>query len=611
MRDERLLDYYERELTFLRHLGVEFAETYKDVASRLRLEATRAEDPHVERLLQGFAFLAARVHLKVDDDFPEISQAFLNTLYPHYLRPVPAMSLVEFRLDPDQGAPATAWTIPRGARLVTPPTSSGARCRFRTCYETRIWPLEVARAGWHSPHEIETPFPTNAMAVLRLDLRTVGQLAFDELSLGELRFFLDGEPGLVGALYELLLNNCVQVVAWDPASARTRRPIHLPARAVRPVGFERDEAMLPNPKQSFQAFQLIQEYFAFPRKHFFLDVQELGRVRGAGLGTTLQLLFFISAFQRPERHARLQEGVNARTLRLGCTPIVNLFTAEARPISLTQRKSEYPVSVPGEAEVFSVEEVFAIAPGTTRKVPLLPFHGLKHRSVRTRENLFWYAKRAPRGWGENSVSDVSIAFVDVDGSVIHPEYHSIGVSVLCSNGDLPNELRFGATQSDFYLEEESAQLKGIFTLMNPTRSIRPPLGGRELWRLISMLSLNHLSLVDEGPEPFREMLRAHAFGDAVLTERQVDGITRIRSEPLYAPVQGAHGLSFARGRSVEIEFDEELFTGGSVYLFASVIERFLAQYASLNSFCRVVAKTKQRPEILKSWPPRAGLKPLL
>jgi type VI secretion system protein ImpG len=611
MRNERLLDYYERELTFLRHMGVEFAENYKDVASRLGLEATRAEDPHVERLLQGFAFLAARVHLKVEDDFPEISQAFLNTLYPHYLRPVPSMSLVEFRLDPDQGAPATGWSIPKDARLVTPPTSSGVRCRFRTCYDTRIWPLQVTRAGWHSAHEIETPFSTDAVAVLRLDVKTVGQMDLDEVELHELRFFLDGEAGLVGSLYELLLNNCTQIIAWNPALGRSGPKVQLSPDAIHPVGFERRDGMLPNPKQSFLAYQMIHEYFAFPRKYLFLDLRELDRLRGAGLGTSVQFLFLISAFQRPERHARLQEGVNDRTLRLGCAPVVNLFPAEARPINLTQRKSEYLVSVSGEAEVFSIEEVFAIAPGTTRRSPILPFHGLRHRSSASGENLFWYAKREPRTWGENSVSDVSIAFVDLDGSTVHPDFHSIGVTVLCSNGDLPNELRFGTGQPDFHLEEESAQLMGIFTLMTPTKSVRPPLGGRELWRLISMLSLNHLSLVDHGAESFREMLRAHAFGDATLTERQIEGVTRIKSEPLYAPVQGEQGLSFARGRSVEIEFDEEVFTGGSVYLFASVIERFLAQYASLNSFSRVVAKSKQRPEILKAWPPRAGLKPLL
>ncbi len=265
----------------------------------------------------------------------------------------------------------------------------------------------------------------------------------------------------------------------------------------------------------------------------------------------------------------------------------------------------------GEAEVFSVEDVFAISPGTTTKVPFLPFFALKHRRPERGEGLFWYAKRQPRAWGENSPSEVSISFVDLSGATLHPEFPSVGARVLCSNGNLPNELPFGTAQSDLHLEEESAPLTGIFMLTAPTRVVRPPLGGEELWRLVSMLSLNHLSLVDRGADAFREMIRLYNFGGAPTGERHVDGILRIRGEPLHAPVQSEHGLSFARGRSVEIEFDEEAFTGGSVYLFASVLERFLAQYASLNSFSRLVARTKQRPEILKAWPPRAGQKPLL
>jgi type VI secretion system protein ImpG len=290
---------------------------------------------------------------------------------------------------------------------------------------------------------------------------------------------------------------------------------------------------------------------------------------------------------------------------------VNLFPAEARPITLDQRKSEYPVSVHGDAEVFSIEEVFAVSPGTTTKVPFVPFYALKHRRPDPDGGLFWYARRQPRAWGEKSASDVSIAFVDLEGKTVHPDFHSVGANVLCSNGNLPNELPFGTTQSDFQLEEESAPLTGIFTLTTPTRPVRPPPGGEQLWRLVSMLSLNHLSLVDRGAEEFRELIRLYNFGGATLGDRHVDGIVGIRSEPLHAPVQGEHGLSFARGRSVEIEFDEEAFTGGSVYLFASVLERFLSQYASLNSFSRLVARTRQRHELLKAWPPRSGLKPLL
>ena len=611
MRDERLLDYYERELTFLRHLGAEFADSYAAVASRLRIEATRSEDPHVERLLQGFAFLAARIHLKIDDDFPEISQALLNVVYPQYLRPIPSMSLVEFRLDPDQATLATGWTVPRGARLVTPPTSARARCRFRTCYPTRLWPLAVRKVGWHAAHEVKGPSTTSAFAVLRVDVDTLGDIPLDEVELSELRFYLDADPGLVGSLYELLLNNCVRVVAWDPQAGSTARPLTLPGSVVQPVGFESDEGMLPQPQRSFFPFRMIQEYFAFPQKFFFVDVKGLDGLAGRGFGTSFQLLFYMSAFQRPERHARLQDGVGDRTMRLSCVPVVNLFPAEARPISLSQRKSEHPVTVHGDAEVFSIEDVFAISPGTTTKVPFLPFFALKHRRSERDGGLFWYAKRQPKAWGESSSSEISISFVDLAGATMQPDFPSVGASVLCSNGNLPNELPFGTTQTDLHLEEESLPLTGIFMLTAPTRVVRPPLGGEQLWRLVSMLSLNHLSLVDRGAEAFREMIRLYNFGRAPTGERHVDGILTIRGEPMHAPVQSEHGLSFARGRKVEIEFDEEAFTGGSVYLFASVLERFLAQYASLNSFSRLVARTRQRPEILKAWPPRAGQKPLL
>lgn len=609
MRDERLLDYYERELTFLRKLGAEFAQDYKAVASRLGLEATRAEDPHVERLLQGFAFLAARVHLKVDDDFPEIAQALLNVVYPHYLRPLPSMSLVELELDPDQSMLASGWTIPRHARLVTPPATDGSRWRFRTCYETTLWPLRVRDAGWHSPQEIGHPTPTDAAAVLRLDLESLGQLPLNELPISELRFFLDGEPGLIGGLYELLLNNCTHIVVWDPETPERR--FTLPARELRPVGFDPNQGMIPQPRRSFLPFRMIQEYFAFPRKYFFLDLGGLERLRSTELGTSAQVLFYISRFQLPERHARLQEGVGRKTFRFGCTPVVNLFSATSRPITLDQRKVEYPVSLQGDAEVFSIESVAAISAGSTEKVPFEPFYALRHRSGDSEPAAFWYSRREPRRWARDGASDVWIAFVDVEGTTLHPEFHSVAATVLCSNGNLPNELPFGTAPSDFYLEEEAAPLKAISALITPTRAIRPPLGGRQFWRLVSMLSLNHLSLVERGADAFKEMLRLYDFGGSPLAQRHIDGILDIRSEPMQAPVHGAHGLSFARGRSVEIEFDEEAFTGDSVFLFASVLERFLAQYASLNSFSRLVARTRQRPEILKAWPPRAGLKPLL
>jgi len=609
MRDERLLDYYERELTFLRKLGSEFADSYGAVASRLRIEPTRTEDPHVERLLQGFAFLAARIHLKVDDGSPDISQALLNIVYPHYLRPVPAMGLVQFHLDPERGKLSSGWPIPRHSKLVTPPTKSGVRCRFRTCYDTTLMPLTVASAGWHSPHEVELPQPADSFAILRVDLQGEPDVTFDELELSELRFYLDGEQGVVATLYELLCNNCTHVVAWNPAEKEGRR-ITLPGSALTPVGFEADEALLPGTRRSFLPYQMIQEYFAFPRKYHFLDLKGLEGVQSAGMGNTMQLLFFISRFELPDRHARLQESVSQRTLRLGCTPIVNLFPIESRPIRMTQRESTYPVRVPNDSEVYSIEDVYAVTPGATERVSFAPFYAAAQRN-RTSDALFWASSREPVSWDAEAMSEVSLSFVDMTGETVHPEYHSATVSTLCSNGNLPNELPFGTAESDFTLEEESAPIQSVESLVTPTKALQPPASAQHLWRLISMLSLNYLSLVDRGADGFKEVLRLYDFSDSTTGERHIQGIVSIESEPMHAPFHGEHGLSFARGRRVSIEFDEDEFAGGGVYLFASVIERFLGLYCSLNSFSRLVATIRQRPGVLRTWPPRSGTKPLL
>ncbi len=228
MRDE-LLDYYERELTFLRQMGAEFAEKYPKIASRLQLEPDRCEDPHVERMIEAFAFLAGRVHLKIDDEFPEVTEALLGILFPHYMRPIPAMSVVEFHLDPEQGKLTTGLKVPRGSLLYSRPVD-GVPCRFRTCYDATLWPLTVAEAQWTTPDRIQPPIKGgSAVAALRFDLACLADVSFDKLELGSLRFYLNGESNLVHALYELLLNNCAQILVRDPANPRLR-PIELRGR---------------------------------------------------------------------------------------------------------------------------------------------------------------------------------------------------------------------------------------------------------------------------------------------------------------------------------------------------------------------------------------------
>ena len=265
MRDE-LLAYYERELTFLRQKGAEFAEQYPKVASRLLLEANRCEDPHVERLIEAVALLAARVHLRLDDDFPEITQALLNVVYPHYTRPIPSMSIAEFHLR--EGKLTTLFRVPRNATLYSRPVGSQP-CTFRTCYDTDVWPMSVREAQWTAIDRLDPPLRApGAVAALRVRIDCWPDVRFADLPLESLRFYLNGEPALVHTLYELLCNNCTSIVLRDPRPKFRQRPIELVADALKAVGFEDDEAMLPHSDRSFGGYRILQEYFAFPERFF-------------------------------------------------------------------------------------------------------------------------------------------------------------------------------------------------------------------------------------------------------------------------------------------------------------------------------------------------------
>lgn len=613
MRDELLL-YYERELTFLRQMGQEFAEKYPKIASRLVLEPDKCDDPHVERIIEAIAFLAARVHLKIDDEFPEITEALLTILYPHYTRPIPSMSVVEFGLDPDAGKLSTGLKIERDTMLLSRPVQ-GTPCRFRTCYETTVWPVSVVEAEWKTPDRLMPPIRNNeAAAALRIELRCPPDVPLEKLDMESLRFYLNGEGNLVHTLYELLLNNCIQVIVRDPTPQSRRRPVTLPPSVIRPVGFAEDQGMLPYPRRSFLAYRLLQEYFYFPEKFFFLDVHDLAQAWATGFKDRAEIVFLISPFELPDRKQTLEMGVGPKTFKLSCAPIVNLFPQTAEPILLDQRHYEYPITPDARrinaTEIFSVEQVVSIDPQTHDVRSFEPFYSYRHASIRDKKQTFWLANRRASGRRNDDGTEIYMSLVDLSLRPVRPDVDTLTVRTLCTNRDLPARLPFGNEGGDFQIEGASA-VKRIIALRKPTSPVRPPIGKGIFWRLISHLSLNYLSLVEEGREAFQEILKLYNFTDSVYTAKQIEGITGIKSKRQFARVISENGISFARGMHVDMEFDEEQFVGGGVYLFASVIEYFLGLYATLNSFSQLRARTKQRKEILKEWPPRAGQRILM
>lgn len=615
MRDE-LLGYYERELTFLRQMGAEFADKYPKIASRLELEPDKCEDPHVERMIEAFAFLAGRVHLKIDDEFPELTESLLNILYPNFLAPVPSLSLVQFVLDPERANLQTGQTIPRGSLLSSQPVE-GTPCRFRTSYPVTIWPVEVSAARFELP-EPGTINPEGTRTILRLTLKTLGGVPFAELKekkldeegrpLERLRFYLQGDAKVVHGLYELLFTGLLETAA---VSSKGAAPSLLPQGCVRPVGFEREEGLLPGSDRSFLGYRLLQEYFAFPEKFLFFDLCRLDTVAGTSPADTLEILFYFG------REFSLEKSVTGQTFRLHCAPIANLFNQIAEPIRVTHLQPEYRV-IPDTGrqsalEVYSVDSVVAARPGEGETVEFQPFYSFKHAADRGDEQTFWYASRRASQRRDDEGTEVYLSLVDLGFNPMLPAADTLTVHATCTNRDLPGRLPFGGSDSDFQLEAAGV-FQGIRCLRKPTPTLRVPLRRGVQWRLISHLSLNFLSLVEggngAGPEAFREILKLYDFADSSVTRQQIAGISRLSAQRVLRPVGGGQG-GFVRGLEVSLELDEPQFIGSGVFLFAAVLERFLGLYASINSFSQLTARTRQREGVLKRWPPRAGEQILL
>jgi type VI secretion system protein ImpG len=613
VRDDLLL-YYERELTFLREMGAEFAQKYPKIASRLVLEADKCEDPHVERMLEAFSFLAARVHLKIDDDFPEITEALLNILYPHYMRPVPSMSVVEFQMDSEQVNPETGHKIERDS-VLNSRSVSGSPCKFRTCCDTTFWPVSITAAEWTTADRLRPPIKAaDTAGAIRLELKCAGDITFQKLAMPALRFYLSGEGNLTHTIYELLCNNCARIVVRDLAPKSKVAPVVLDAGALRAAGFSEGESMLPYTRRSFAGYRLMMEYFCFPQKFFFFELAGMERLRKEGFSGHVEIVVLISPFERAERRETLETGISAKTFRTDCVPVVNLFRHTAEPILLDQQRYEYQVipdvSRRNALEVFSIDDVVSADPGAEEVFRFEPFYSFRHGVPRDRQQAFWHAVRRPSGRRNDEGTEIFLSLVDLSGRTIRPDAEALTVRTTCTNRDLPSRLPFGNEAGDFELEG-AAPIKRIVALVKPTDTLRPPLQKQALWRLISALSLNYLSLVDGGVEALQEILRLYNFSGSAYSEKQIQGLAQLSSKRHFARVISENGVAFARGTLVDLTFDEEQFAGSGVFLFAAVLEYFLGLYAGMNSFSQLAARSLQRKEVIRRWPPRAGQKVLI
>lgn len=615
--DPRLLHHYNRELQFAREMGGEFAKEFPKIAGRLGMDGFEVADPYVERLLEGFAFLTARLQLKIDDEFPRFTQHLLNMVYPHYLAPTPSMAVVQLQPNPKEGALTGGVTVPRGTAMRSLiGKDEQTACEYRTAHDTRLWPIEIAgfeyRSNLGDVLDLGGDRNRRVRAGARLRLRTTGGLTFDKIALDRLVLFLRGESEISSRLYEQFLGHAVAVHTKARSQAKWTRIVH--EDVLRPVGFGDDEALLPFGPQSFQGYRLLQEYFAFPRRFSFVEIAHLGDAVRACQEGELEIVVLFDAMD-----SILDNTVEPSNLALFCTPVVNLFPRTADRIHLSDRAHEYHVvpdrTRPMDFEVYSVADVVGHGPDERQR--FAPFYQC-NESTAGEQTTFYTLYRMPRRLSERQRrsgprssyvgSEVFISLVDGEEGPFRTGLKQLALDVVCTNRDLPLHMPLGQSSTDFTLQT-GAPVESIRCVAGPTPPKPSYAHGETAWRLISHLSLNYLSLTDgptgKGAAALRELLGLYADQSEATLRREIDSVLSAQSRPVirHLPVDGL--LAFGRGVEVTITCDETGFVGAGSFLLGAVLERFFARYVSINAFTETVLRTVQRGEVMR-WQPRIG-----
>ena len=615
--DRQFLNRYNDELRHLRENAAEFAREFPKIAGRLALDEFECADPYVERLLEGFAFLTARVQVKFDAEFDRFTQSLFETIYPQYLAPTPSAAVVQFQPDPANPAPPEGSVVPRDTVLLGKAGDDETGCEYRTCAEMRVWPLEITRCDYLIRELGTLSLPAhNAKAAVRIGLRALGSLQIGAVKGGAVRFHIRGGADLPMQIYEQIFAHLqrVVIVPRDPDLA----PRHLPASALRQVGFDDDTALLPTGPRSFIGYRLLKEYFTLPQKFLFFDIVGL-QDAWAGLEDTEADLVLLMDEEELELEGRMETA----NIQLGCTTAINLFPKRADRIHLTDKQHEHQVIAdrthPLDYEIHQVLSVTGLGQQSDDRQPFLPFYSANDVTGEDAQGAGYYVnKRVPRlpsnlekqrgrrtSYGG---SEIFLSLVDGANAPYRSSLRQLSIQALCTNRDLPLRLPVGKGDTDFDLST-SLPVKAVRCLVGPTAPQASHAQGEYAWRLISHLSLNYLSLVDaadgQGAVALREMLKLYSGGREAHLRKQVEGLLSVKSRAVVRRAPLAGPISFVRGLEVEIEFDEDGYEGTGVFLIGAVLERFLAKHASLNSFTETVIHTKQRG-MIKRWPSRMG-----
>jgi type VI secretion system protein ImpG len=569
-------NYYQQQLENLRELAAEFAHAHPSIAPLLSKTST---DPDVERLLEGVAFLCGLIQQRIDDEFPEIIHALIDILFPHYLRPIPSVSIVKFT--PRPGLMETL-RIEAGSMIAAKPIE-GTECLFRTCYDTEIYPLELIDAAHlkpaAGPHRIRLSFKLKGIKLSQWNPTNV-------------RFFL-GENLTQGTDLLVLLDKYLQNVTFT--SHDEGSSVSLPPAVLKPLGFEPEDSLLPYPQQSFGGFSLLQEYFLFPQKHLFMDLTGWENWKDRGDDYEFDVIFELKPCNVPIPK------ISTDQFHLFTAPVINLFQHDAEPIVRDHRAEKMlinpSIAHPEHYRVFSIENVVGIERGTVKRKEYQPI-GLFVPN-RTDEAIYQLIHSVSV---VNNSPELYITFPYTNRQDKFSQ-ETFSITLLATNGKLPEQLRPGDINRR---TEGLPELVEVVNIMTPTSSLDPPIGKDTLWKFLSHLSLNFSRIAEINN--FKTLLELYVFPESrerekiTINKKRIEGLSDISLQP----VDRLYGGTVLRGQKVIIRANLDHFAGwGDLYLFGSVIDRFLCSVSSINTFIELELYEELSGESLK-WPPRSG-----
>ncbi|NOS87174.1 MAG: type VI secretion system baseplate subunit TssF [Methylococcaceae bacterium] len=619
--DPRLLKYYNQELQHIREMSGEFAEAYPKIAGRLGLEGgLECADPYVERLLEGFAYLAARVQLKVDAEFPRFTQHLLEMVYPHYLLPTPSMAVVQCLPDLQKGTLNEGFVIPQQTVLRSQlGKGEQTSCEYRTSQDMTLWPITIVEAeylnGVGSVANLGISSTRELKAGIRLRLETTGGLKFNQISLDQLTLYLRGAGELPMQIYEQCLANSYAVVVQPTQRNPSWR--YTIAQGLVSVGFAPDEALLPFTPRSFQGYRLLHEYFAFPERFMFVGLTQLQAGLAQCADTQVDIIVLLN-----KSNPRLINEIDVSRFALFCVPAINVFPKTADRIHLSDQTNEYHIvpdrTRPLDYELYQIREVLGHGTSSDDQQEFLPFYQASSDNSHQQRRAYYSVMRTPRVVSSKQKlqgprssyagNETFIAIVDGNEAPFKSELRQLSIETFCTNRDLPLQLPIGMGDTDFD-QNTGAPVKSTRCLSGPTKPRHSNAHKDIAWKLLSHLSLNYLSLVNnnekDGADALRSLLALYGDANDASLRKQIDGVLSIQTQSIVRRINTQGPIVFGRGLEITLTIDELAFEGSGAFLLGMVLEHFFAQYVSLNSFTETVLKTTDRGEIMR-WPTRIG-----